>query len=144
MLGPIDYIIVGFEGDVFDGSVLQALETAIDNNTINLVALSLISKDTSGTVAVFDTTNTDEYMAGFLKKYPLNSGAITQEDIDEVSELLQNNTSAGLLVIEQVWAKPLKQALLNANGTLIAEGRIHPDAAEELSQTKEQSHARIT
>ena len=61
---------------------------------------------------------------------PVDHG--TKEDIDEMGDLLENNTAAGLLVIEQLWAKPLKKALLDANGVLVAEGRIHPEAAQEL------------
>jgi hypothetical protein len=63
-----------------------------------------------------------------------SSENIDDEDISEMSELLENNTAAGLLVVEQLWAIPLKKALLDANGVLVAEGRIHPDAAAELNK----------
>jgi hypothetical protein len=33
--------------------------------------------------------------------------------------------------------------LLDANGVLVAEGRIHPEAAEDLSDEKEKEHARF-
>jgi hypothetical protein len=46
---------------------------------------------------------------------------------------MANNTSGALLMIEHLWAIPLKQAIINANGTLVADGRIHPEAAAELS-----------
>jgi len=38
-----------------------------------------------------------------------------------------------VLIIEHLWAKPLKEALLKAGGKLVAEGRIHPEAEVELS-----------
>ena len=34
MRGPIDYIIVGFEGNKFDGSILRAIGDAIDKGVI--------------------------------------------------------------------------------------------------------------
>jgi hypothetical protein len=37
-------------------------------------------------------------------------------------------------VIEHLWAKPLKQAILESGGQLVAEGRIHPEAERELSE----------
>ena len=53
---------------------------------------------------------------------------------------MANDTSAGILVIEQLWALPLKEALLHVGGELLAEGRIHPDtviaAVEEVEQQK--------
>lgn len=135
MRGPIDYIIVGFEGNKFDGSILKAIGDAIDKGIIDLVALVLISKDKKGTVTKVDIANLgDSYAMEFSQKYKGDSKAVTQDDIDEMADLLENNTSAGLLVIEQLWAKPLKKALLDANGVLVAEGRIHPDAAAELNK----------
>ncbi|HSX53408.1 MAG TPA: DUF6325 family protein [Patescibacteria group bacterium] len=134
MRGPIDYIIVGFEGNKFDGSVLKALAEAIDKGIIALVALSLLVKNEKGDTAIIDVAQSgDEFIVNFVEKYKTEKDLITQDDIDEVSDLLENNTSAGLLIIEQLWAKPLKQALLDAKGVLVAEGRIHPDAAAELT-----------
>ncbi len=133
MKGPIDFIIVGFEGNKFDGHILSALTDALDKGIIGLIALSVLSKDKEGVVSTLELTDTgDEYMVQFSKKYTIKY-AFEESDVLEVSELLKNNTTAGILVIEHLWAKPLKEALLNARGTLIAEGRIHPEAAMELS-----------
>ena len=138
MRGPIDYIIVGFEGNKFDGSILKALGDAIDAGTIGLVDLALISKDDAGNVTTVNIAELgDAYAAEFTTKYKTEGKNIEQDDIDEMSDILENNTSAGLLIIEQLWAKPLKKALIDANGVLVAEGRIHPDAAAELNSEKE-------
>ena len=137
MRGPIDYIVVGFEGNKFDGSILKAIADAVDSGVIDLVALAAISKDKDGNVTVLDIANLgDAYAVEFATKYKPSGDAVDQEDIDEVADLLENNTSAGLLIIEQLWAKPLKEALIKANGVLVAEGRIHPDAAYELEGGK--------
>ncbi len=134
MRGPIDYIIVGFEGNKFDGSILNALGQAIDDGVISLVALSLVSKDNEGNISTVHIDDSgDENMVEFSTKYKSSSDSVTEDDIQEVADLLEPDTAAGLLVIEQLWAKPLKQAIINANGYLIAEGRIHPEAAEELN-----------
>lgn len=133
MRGPIDYIIVGSEGLKFDGSILKSLEDPINNGVISLIALSAISKDSEGNVTSVDIADDgDDYIVEFTQKYAVNSDMVTQDDINEVGELLAPNTAAGFLVVEQLWAKPLKQAQINANAYLIAEGRIHPDAALEI------------
>lgn len=134
MKGPIDYIIVGFEGNKFDGSILAALGDALDKGIINLIALAFISKDEVGNVTTLDIADLgDAVVVDFTEKYAGESDLVTDEDIDEMADLLENNTSAGLLVVEQAWAIPLKEALIKANGVLVAEGRIHPDAATELN-----------
>ena len=135
MRGPIDFIVVGFEGNKFDGSVLRALEEAIQKGIIGLVDLSLIVKDEKGQVSSLTVADFgDSYIVEFVEKYKPKKNYIWADDVKEVEDLLENNTSAGLLVIEQLWAKPLKKALLDANGVLVAEGRIHPDAATELNE----------
>lgn len=135
MRGPIDYVIVGFEGNKFDGSILKALAEAIDSGAIGLVDLAFISKDKDGNVTELDVAQMgDSYAVEFVTKYQLDQDLVNDEDVTEMADLLENNTSAGLLVIEQLWAKPLKEALIKANGVLVAEGRIHPDAAAELNQ----------
>lgn len=133
MHGPIDFIVVGFEGNKFNGSILKELAAAIDKGIISLVALSAIVKDNDGVVTTLDIASLGEDYAVDLAQYlPAEQTAIDQDDIDEVADLLENNTAAGLLVVEHLWAKPLKQAIIDAGGVLVADGRIHPDAALEL------------
>jgi hypothetical protein len=134
MRGPIDFIIVGFEGPKFDGKILAALTDALDAGVIDLVALSLIKKDKDGKVTKMDVSDTgDRYVMNFAEKYDPKPSMIEDDDISEASDLLENDTAAGLLVIEHVWAKPLKKSIMEAGGVLVAEGRIHPEAEEQLS-----------
>ena len=100
------------------------LQKAVEAGTISVLDLGLILRDADGTVTSVELTDT-----GSLK---IEGGLITDDDINEVGELLEDNSSAGLLIVEQLWAKGLKQAIINANGVLLDEGRIHPDAGKEL------------
>jgi hypothetical protein len=132
MKGPIDYIVVGFDGLKFDGSIMKALADAIDKGTIRLLALSVLAKDENGDVGELNIADLgDDYLLEISATTA--DDLISEEDVSEVGELLPNNTAAGLLIIEHLWAIPLKEAIINANGTLIAEGRIHPDAQDELT-----------
>jgi hypothetical protein len=133
MRGPIDFIIVSFKGPKFDGSILQALGDALDKGIIGLVGLSLLAKDAEGTVTSLNVADVgDKYITDFAQKYPATQSEVDQDDIDETAELLEPDTAAGLLMIEHLWALPLKEAIINANGVLLAEGRIHPEAAAAL------------
>lgn len=135
MRGPIDFIVVEFVGNNFKGEALDALATAVKNKIIDVLDIAVILKDADGNAHVIELNNLDSDLARAIDaSHKSNSGLISLEDTEEVSELLDNNCSAGLLIIEQLWAKDLKKALLNAGGRLISEGRIHPDAAEELNQ----------
>ena len=135
MRGPIDYIIVGFEGNKFDGSILKAIGDAADKGIIGLVALMVVSKDKDGKITKLNVSDMgDSAVVEFIQKYKVDDKATDKADIDEVADLIENNCTAGMLVVEQLWAIPLKKALLDANGVLLAEGRIHPEAAQELEK----------
>ena len=124
MKGPIDFIIVGFNGANFNGSILRELQESVENNTINVIALAVVAKDSSGVVT--------RLSAQFLSQAASNEQLVNQEDIDEVGELLENDSAAGILIIEHLWARGLKKAIINANGYLIAEGRLRSDVINEL------------
>lgn len=140
MLGPIDYIVVGFEGNNFNGSVLEELTKAVQSGAIRLVDLVFVIKDADGNVGMAEIEDQGEdlkevaKMLGHEGDMPL----LTEEDVQKLGEKMDDNTSAGILIIEQLWAKGLKKALLDVGAELIDEGRIHPDkveaAAEEVAQ----------
>lgn len=52
----------------------------------------------------------------------------------KIGDMMDNDTSAGVLAIEQLWAKGLKQALLDKRAILIDEGRLHPDNVEAVME----------
>ena len=133
MRGPIDYILVGFEGNKFDGNIMGALTDALDKGVIGLVALSVITKDSEGNTHTLDVASDNPDLATFMNRLQSTENLVTHEDVLEVADLIENNTSCGLLVVEHLWAIPLKEAIVKANGVLIADGRIHPDAAQELN-----------
>lgn len=134
MRGPIDFIIVSFKGPKFDGSILKELTDALGKGIIALVGLSIIYKDKEGAVSSLDVAEVgDSYVTDFVSSFPPETTEVDQDDIDETGELMENDSAAALLIIEHLWAKPLKQAILDAKGELIADGRIHPEALAELN-----------
>ena len=111
----------------------KALTDALDKGVIGLVALSVITKDSEGNTHTLDVASDNPDLATFMNRLQSTENLVTQEDVLEVADLIENNTSCGLLVVEHLWAIPLKEAIVKANGVLIADGRIHPDAAQELN-----------
>ena len=129
MLGPIDYIVVGFTGNNFDGSVLEELAKAADSGAIRVVDLLFVIKNSDGSVDIAEIDDQDDELREAIKRmgYTGDLDLISMDDAEKIGANMDNNTSAGLLIIEQLWAKGLKQALLDKEAILIDEGRIHPD-----------------
>ncbi len=132
MLGPIDYIAVGFEGNNFDGSILKELRKAVDSGAIRVVDLLFVIKDKDGAIAMAEVTDQSADLKNLTKTLHLSDELplITEDDIHKLSASMDNDTSAGILVIEHLWAKGLKKAIVDADGILVAEGRIHPEVIE--------------
>lgn len=138
MRGPIDFIIVNFKGNNFTGEILEELGKVVKDGTIAVLDIALITKDKDGAVVALELSDMqDAGVADFAKANDVESGLITEDDVAEVGDIIAENSSVGLLVIEQLWAKGLKKAIIGAGGELVAEGRIHPEAAEELNKEGE-------
>ena len=60
VVGPIEYIIVGFPGNKFNGEIAPELAKLIDSGLVRILDLVVITKDDSGEVAWFEFDQLDE------------------------------------------------------------------------------------
>ena len=137
-LGPLEYLIVGFEGNRFTGQILSELRAAREKGIIRIVDLCVIKKDDQGNVTGLELSDLSGEEAAELG--PLASDALrlfAQEDIDQAAANIPNNSAAGLLLIEQTWAIGLRDAIKNAGGIPVAGGLVEPDVLQELEEELE-------
>lgn len=133
MMGPIDYIVVGFKGGNFDGSMLDQITKAVEKGTIRVLDLLFIIKDEQGNLVEGEYEDqSDELKETFGDfTYEEETPMLTDSDISKIGEQMDKDTAAAVLVIEHLWAKDLKKAIIKAGGFLIADGRIHPEKVEK-------------
>lgn len=129
MLGPVDYVVVGFKGNNFDGSILDELTKAAKNKTIRIIDLLFVMKDKDGEVIEGEFSQQSDELKKTFGELEFNDDMplLTVEDVEKIGKKMENDTAAGILVIEHLWAKGLKKALIDAGGFLIDDGRIHDD-----------------
>jgi Family of unknown function (DUF6325) len=130
-IGPVEYIIVGFPGNQFNGEIAPALADLIENQTIRILDLVFIAKDAEGDVLAFEFDQ-HEGLAAFAELEGDIGGVISNEDIAYASAMLEPNNSAALLVWEDVWATPFAEALRKSGGVLIEGSRIPHEIAEAV------------
>jgi hypothetical protein len=130
-IGPVEYIIVGFPGNQFNGEIAPALADLIENNTIRILDLVFIAKDAEGDVLAFEFDQ-HEGLTAFAALEGDIGGVISNEDIAYASAMLEPNNSAALLVWEDVWATPFADALRKSGGVLIEGSRIPHEIAEAV------------
>jgi uncharacterized membrane protein len=131
-LGPIDFIALEFPGNRFKGEILPDLFELVDRGIIRIIDLVIIKKDQDGKIFVRELQELDEGHMAILN--PLKAEVtqmITEEDINRIAEKLDSNSTAGLMLIENLWAKKTQQAMIEANGRLVLFERIPHDVVEE-------------
>jgi hypothetical protein len=133
-LGPLEYTVIGFEGNRFDGSIADEIRRVVDSGTIALVDVVFITKDLDGNAEAIELDNKDDVrFTGFTPMLEGTMGLLTQEDIDELVRGLPVNTSALVLLFEHRWAVNVKRAIINAGGFLVSRETIAPEALEMLN-----------
>jgi uncharacterized membrane protein len=133
-------MIVAFPGNKFTGEIAPALAELVESNTIRLIDLAFVIKDSDGNVATLELGDLDsEVGAAFSELAGEGPGRLlNEEDLEAAAEELDNNSSAALLVWEDVWAAKLKDAILKADGELLDLERIPyqvVDAAIEWAES---------
>jgi len=130
-LGPLEYTVIGFDGNRFNGEIINEIEKVVDAGIIALVDVVFITKDIDGEAAVVEIDAKDDpRFAGFAGMMGGLMGLLTPEDIDQIAEGLPTNTSALVLLFEHRWAVGLKEAMLGAGGFLISRTTIAPEILE--------------
>jgi hypothetical protein len=132
-LGPLEYTVIGFEGNRFNGEIAKDLAEVVDSGIIALVDLVFVTKDIDGNAKSLELDNKDDpRFASFAGMFEGLTGLLTEEDIDEIAADLEPNTSALVIMFEHRWAVKLKKAIGAAGGFLIARETIVPEALEML------------
>ena len=119
-IGPVDYMIVAFPGNQFRGEVAPELARLVENGTIRVIDLAFVGKNAEGKVVAFELMDLEpEIREGFEKAGVEVSGLFNEDDLMAAGEELDPNTSAALLVWENVWARDIAQKLRDAGGVLL-------------------------
>ena len=131
-IGPVEYMIVAFPGNRFKGEIVPAIKEQVDAGTIRIIDLAFVTKDADGTVAAMEVGDLDsEVGAAFSELMGTESGGLLNEDdLMAAGEELEPNSSAGLLVWEDVWATKIKDAILGAGGELWDLERVPYDVVD--------------
>jgi translation initiation factor IF-2 len=131
-IGPIEYLVVAFPGNKFKGEIIPALAELVENGTIRILDLVFIMKDEEGNVAAIELSDLDpeEEAAAMSDISDIDKGLLNEEDIQLAADSLEDNSSAGLLVFENVWAAKFAEAVRNADGQLVANERIPYDIVQ--------------
>jgi hypothetical protein len=123
-LGPVEYLVIGFPGNKFKGDILPALGDLVDNGTIRVMDLAFVSKDADGSVLAFELEDLASEEAEAFAFEKAVGDVLCEEDLEAFAAELEPNTSAAVLVWENLWARRFTETLLEADGILVDYARI--------------------
>ena len=130
-MGPVEYLVVEFPGNQFKGEIVPALVDLTTNGIIRIIDLIFIRKDEEGTVSWQELS---DLPGGEAAAFDDLDGEVidllNEEDIVKTAEALNPNSSAALLVYEHVWATRMRDAVVNAVGRRVDNGRIPADVGD--------------
>jgi len=133
-VGPVEYLIVGFPENKFDGTMLPALGDLVDSGTVRILDLVFIAKNGDGEIVGFEFEDLPELAEHFEKIEGEAGGLLSDEDIQLAAAGLEPNTSAALLIWEDLWAKEFAAAIRANGAVLLAGSRIPHDIVEAALQ----------
>jgi hypothetical protein len=126
-LGPVDYLVVRFpEGKArFSGEMASELNALIENQTIRVLDLVILTKGDDGSLEAAELRDVDESEVGELRELERDLAILlAEEDVERIGETLEPASAAAILVWENSWAAPFASAIRRSGGELVTGGRI--------------------
>jgi hypothetical protein len=132
-IGPVEYIAIAFPGNKFSGKIIPAIKDLQDSGTIRVLDLVIITKDEAGDVRAIELSEASpEEQATLATLGVQGRNLLGQEDFEDIGDALDPNSTAALMIWENAWAERFATSLRDADGILIANGRIPAALVEEI------------
>ena len=152
--GPVQILVVGFGGTDFKGEILEELRRLKERDIIRLIDLVAVAKDTQGEIVGIEISDLSpeesaEFgaIAGALIGLGMDgeegaeagmvAGAETAIESDgeflgdevlwSIADTIPMGTAAAVALVEHRWAIPLRDAIRNNGGVLLADSWVHPE-----------------
>jgi uncharacterized membrane protein len=149
-MGPVQLLVIGFEGGEFKGEILAELDRLRENDVVRLIDLVFVRKDADGKVEKILRSDLSPEEAeafgaivGALIGFgaageagaelgavegaaPLADGHVLDEEVWYVDDAIPNGTAAAVALLEHRWAIPLRDGIRRAGGFHLADAWIHP------------------
>jgi Family of unknown function (DUF6325) len=152
--GPVQILVVGFEGTSFRGEILPELARLRDRKLIRLLDLVVVAKGLDGEIVQVETTDLGPAQAegfGTVARAllgipgdevsapggdePIPTGSLLDDEaMWSVPDTIPTGVTAAVALIEHLWAVPLRDAIRRAGGIPLADRWIDPDDLVDLSK----------
>jgi hypothetical protein len=141
-LGPLEYLVIGFKGDQFDGGIAKELEKTVASGIVRIVDIVFVAKNSGGTTTIVEIDNKDDHQFDSFRRLLADTQALfTRDDLEQLADTMPAGTAGLVLLFEHRWAEAIKEAMAERGGFLVARSVIPGDVLEDLSAELEQREA---
>ena len=132
-MGPLQFMVIGFEGDKFGTEIMPHLDELRERSLIRVLDLVFITKDSDGSVARIDISDLSEEDSALLASLDQTTGDwFAHEDVQQIGENLPHESSVAVVLLEHLWAKAFNEATRKAKGKFLAQGMLPEEVANQV------------
>ncbi|MEI7760389.1 MAG: hypothetical protein WCJ67_06400 [Thermoleophilia bacterium] len=151
-IGPVQMLVLGFAEPNFTGKIAAELDRLREHEFVKIVDALVVQKDAEGTITALQVSDLSQdeatemgAIAGALVGFGVGEGdedaieagaelgaeamadghLIPEEDALYIADAIPNGSTAAIILLEHLWAIPLRQAIVEAGGTALADEWIH-------------------
>jgi hypothetical protein len=135
-MGPVEFLLLGFEGNRFNGGIAPALADLVSDGLVRLLDVAVVMKDADGEVLILEMGELPEDVADAVRQVAgADRGLMSEEDLLEVADTLAPETTVAALLVEHLWAGRFADAVRAAGGELLSAKRIPGELVDRARDT---------
>jgi hypothetical protein len=135
-IGPVEFILLGFEGNRFTGDIAPALADLVEAGTVRLLDVAIIMKDADGESTILEMQELPHDVADAMRKIVGEvRGLMSEADLIDVAASLEPSSTVAALLVEHVWASRFADAVRGAGGELLVSERIPGAMVDQARET---------
>jgi uncharacterized membrane protein len=153
-LGPVDLIMMQLDSKELKGEIASEIAKASDKNIIRVLDALAVRKEANGSFTTLESTDltpeqhkemgailgtfiglgqggvegAEEGAKRGAERFAENTFGLSKSDIRGIAQQVPAGKTLVMILFEHRWALRLKQAADRANGVVLAEGIVRPEA----------------
>ena len=169
-IGPVQMLVLGFAEPNFTGKIAAELDRLREHEFVKIVDALVVNKDENGEITALQVSDLSQVEAtemgeiagaligfGYGTEEAVDAGAeagaeagadghlIDDEDAWYVADAIPNGTAAVILLLEHLWAIPLRDAIVDAvrsfSGRAVPASEVRQRLPDHFVTTDEQVRA---
>ena len=131
--GPVELVVLKFDGINFEGEVLREIQKVVDAGTIVIIDVLLAVRVGDDPVRVIEVQELEDPILQRWEPIITDAGSLlTADDAERLSADLAPDSAVALLMFEHRWVAPIADAIERAGGSVVLTERIPRAVIDEL------------